>query len=104
LINEIDRARDALNYLDAGCSREDWVKVGMAAKSSGLLFDDFHSWSATAGNYSSEKECKAVWQSFNESGGIALQHYFIWPIKTVGLIALDALKARTLHYLSLRIR
>ena len=74
--NEIDRARDALHYLDAGCSREDWVKVGMAAKSSGLLFDDFHSWSATAGNYSNEKECNTVWQSFNASGGVTASTLF----------------------------
>lgn len=74
--NEIDRARDALFYLDAGCNREDWVRVGMAAKASGLLFDDFHSWSAKAGNYSNEKECKAVWQSFNASGGVTSSTLF----------------------------
>lgn len=69
--NEIDRAQDALFYIDAGCSREDWVRVGMAAKASGLSFNDFHSWSATAGNYSNEKECHTVWQSFNASGGVS---------------------------------
>ena len=76
MISEIDRARDALFYIDAGCSREDWVRVGMATKASGLSFDDFHSWSATAGNYSSEKECKAVWQSFNASGGVTASTLF----------------------------
>lgn len=76
MTSEIDRARDALIYLDAGCSREDWVKVGMAAKASGLSFDDFHTWSATAGNYSSEKECLAVWKSFKDSGGIASSTLF----------------------------
>ena len=71
MISEIDRAQDALFHIDAGCSREDWVRVGMAAKASGLSFDDFHSWSATASNYSSEKECQAVWKSFNASGGVS---------------------------------
>ena len=76
MISEIDRAQDALFHIDAGCSREDWVRVGMAAKASGLSFDDFHSWSATAGNYSNEKECKAVWQSFNASGGVTASTLF----------------------------
>ncbi|HUX64787.1 AAA family ATPase [Sulfuricella sp.] len=70
MVNEIDRARAALRHLDAGCPREDWVKAGMGAKAAGLGFDDFHHWSASAGNYASENECRAVWKSFNESGGV----------------------------------
>lgn len=70
MINEIDRARAALHHLDAGCPREEWVKAGMAAKSAGLGLDDFHNWSQGAGNYSGENECRAVWKSFNESGGV----------------------------------
>jgi KaiC/GvpD/RAD55 family RecA-like ATPase len=42
----------------------------MAAKSAGLGFDDFHRWSANAGNYAGENECRAAWKSFNESGGV----------------------------------
>ena len=76
MISEIDRAHDALFYIDAGCSREDWVRVGMAAKASGLSFNDFHSWSATAGNYSNEKECHTVWQSFNDNGGVTASTLF----------------------------
>lgn len=76
MISEIDRAQDALFHIDAGCSREDWVRVGMAAKASGLSFDDFHSWSATAGNYANEKECQAVWNSFNASGGVTSSTLF----------------------------
>ena len=69
-MNERDRAASALHHLDAGCPREDWVKVGMSAKAAGLGFDDFNNWSATAGNYASESECRAVWKSFDESGGV----------------------------------
>lgn len=76
MINEIDRARDALHWLDASCSREDWVKVGMAAKAGGLSFDDFHSWSASAGNYANEKDCHTVWKSFSESGGVTAATLF----------------------------
>ena len=76
MISEIDRASDALFYIDAGCSREDWIRIGMAAKASGLSFNDFHTWSATAGNYSSEKECHSVWQSFKAGGGVTSSTLF----------------------------
>jgi hypothetical protein len=63
---EIDRAKDALMSLDAGTDRKAWVKIGMAAKAAGLDFEDFHNWSATAGNYRNEAECRSVWQSIKE--------------------------------------
>lgn len=69
-MNEIDRARDALNHIDAGCARDEWVRAGMAAKSAGLLFDDFHHWSASANNYAGENECRNVWKSFDDSGAV----------------------------------
>lgn len=70
IMNERDRAASALHHLDAVCPREDWVKAGMGAKAAGLDFEDFHNWSATAGNYASESECRTVWKSFDESGGV----------------------------------
>ena len=69
-MDEIDRARDALNHIDAGCARDEWVRAGMAAKSAGLEFDDFHNWSAAAGNYKNENECRTVWKSFDDSGAV----------------------------------
>jgi len=68
--NEIDRARDALNHIEAGCARDEWVRLGMAAKCAGLEFDDFNTWSASAGNYSGENECRTVWKSFGDAGGV----------------------------------
>lgn len=70
MINETERAADALHHLDAGCARDEWVRAGMAAKSAGLDFDDFHNWSASAGNYAGENECRTVWKSFAESGAV----------------------------------
>lgn len=70
MINELDRARAALFHLDAGCARDEWIRAGMAAKSAGLSFDDFHDWSASAGNYDGENECRTVWKSFDESGAV----------------------------------
>ena len=65
---EIERARSALWSLDAGTDRDTWVKTGMAAKAAGLDFDDFHDWSAGAGNYKNEAECRSVWQSIKDGG------------------------------------
>jgi hypothetical protein len=69
-MDDVSRARDALNHIDAGIARDEWVRAGMAAKSAGLSFDDFHHWSASAGNYAGENECRAVWKSFDDSGAV----------------------------------
>ena len=69
-MNEIERAADALHHIDAGCARDEWVRAGMAAKSAGLEFDDFNNWSASAGNYAGENECRTVWKSFDDSGAV----------------------------------
>ena len=76
LHSEIDRARDALPFLDAGCDRESWVRAGMSAKSAGLDFDDFNNWSSSAGNYAGENECRTVWKSFKDSGGVTSSTLF----------------------------
>jgi len=69
-MNEIDRARDALNNINAECSRENWIRAGMAGKSAGLSFDDFLNWSEKGGNFADEKDCLTVWKSFDKSGGV----------------------------------
>lgn len=69
-MNDTDRARSALHVLDSGCPRDEWVAIGMAAKAAGLDFPDFHSWSEPAHNYRNEADCRAVWRSINETGGI----------------------------------
>jgi putative DNA primase/helicase len=69
-MNDLARARDALNHIDAGCDRNEWVKAGMSAKSCGLEFDDFNNWSASAGNYKNESECRTVWKSFDDAGAV----------------------------------
>ncbi len=70
MTNDTDRARDALFHIDAGCARDEWVRAGMSARSAGLSFDDFHGWSASAGNYAGEKDCRATWKSFDASGAV----------------------------------
>jgi hypothetical protein len=76
MINEIERARAALHHIDPGCPREDWLRAGMAAKSAGLSFEDFLAWSEGAGNFSDEKDCRAVWKSLKASGGVTVATLF----------------------------
>ncbi|WP_255581046.1 toprim domain-containing protein [Caballeronia sp. dw_276] len=65
-----DRAYSALSHLDAGCSRFDWVRIGMAAKAAGVDETGWLDWCATGGNYGGERQCRSVWRSFKTNGGI----------------------------------
>lgn len=65
---EAGRAHAALLALDAGCSRNEWVRLAMAAKAAGLDFDAWHDWSVSAGNYRNEADCRAVWNSLKGDG------------------------------------
>lgn len=69
-IDEIERARSALFFLDASMPREKWVRVGMAAKCAGLPSSDFVEWSKAGSAYKGEKDCENAWQSFKTEGGI----------------------------------
>ena len=63
-MNDLERAREALKHLDAGCPRPEWAVIGMAAKDAGLSVDDFISWSRGAANFDSERDCRTAWRSF----------------------------------------
>lgn len=65
-MDDIARALSALQHLDPGCDREQWVRIGMAAKSARLTLDDFSNWSASGGNYAGERDVAAVWRSFTD--------------------------------------
>lgn len=68
--DELGRARAALFALDAGCSRDEWVRAGMAAKAAGLSEEDFLEWSATGDSYGGVRETRSVWRSIKSAGGI----------------------------------
>ncbi len=79
--DDTERAREALQAIPASLPREDWVRVGMAAKAAGLTLDDFTDWSSNADNYGGERDCRDVWHSFKGQGigpaslfGIAFRH------------------------------
>ena len=72
---EVERARSALQSLDAGCDRDTWVRHAMGAKSAGLGFEDFLSWSESASNFKNEAECRSVWNSI-KAGGVTAASLF----------------------------
>jgi putative DNA primase/helicase len=74
--SETDRARDALSFIPSDCSRDEWVRRGMAAKAAGLDFEDFHKWSAKAANYKNERDVAAVWKSIKTDGGVTAKTLF----------------------------
>lgn len=67
--SEIDRASDALHFLDAGCDRETWHKIGRAAIAAGLTIDDLDTWSATGGNYAGTRDVQAAFRTIKPEGG-----------------------------------
>ncbi len=67
MVNE--QARDALYAIPADLSRDEWVRVGMAAHAAGLEFDVFNDWSAQAGNYN-ERDARDTWRSFKPGKGV----------------------------------
>jgi hypothetical protein len=69
-MNDHTAALSALKTLNPGCQRDAWIRIGMAAKSAGITFDDFLEWSKNADNYKNEKDCRDAWNSFKDSGGI----------------------------------
>jgi hypothetical protein len=68
--NDPERARNALFYIEPSCPREEWVRIGMAAKAAGLSFDAFHEWSTGGENYKNQQDCISAWRSFKETDGI----------------------------------
>jgi len=68
MLNNTDRARDALHSIPPDCDRAAWVKTGMAYHAAGGDFDTFDQWSAPAGNYNAQA-CKATWRSFKAAPG-----------------------------------
>lgn len=65
---ELERVRSAFRSLDPGVDRESWIKFAMGAKAAGITFEEFNEWSATAGNYKDEADCKRVWHSLKQGG------------------------------------
>lgn len=65
-----DRVLDALRFIPATCSRDQWLHVGMALHDAGLSYEDFDQWSAGGGDkYQGPEDTLKAWQSFRSGGG-----------------------------------
>ncbi|WP_436551735.1 AAA family ATPase [Janthinobacterium sp. LB3P118] len=51
-------------------SRHEWITLAMAAKRTGVSFDDFHNWSRSGEGYESERRCRTDWNGISEHGDI----------------------------------
>ena len=69
MLDDIDRARDALYAIPADLPRDDWVKAGMSFHAAGGDFDNFNNWSAGAGNYDATA-ARDTWRSFKPGKGV----------------------------------
>lgn len=65
-------ARRCLQRISPDCSREEWIRVGMALRSVGDdLRQDWHEWSSRSPQYS-QREAERQWSSFAPDGGVGL--------------------------------
>ena len=77
MLNDTDRAIDALHSIPPDLERDSWVRAGMAAQAAGLGFDAFNDWSAGGGNYS-ETAARETWRSFKPGKGWGLARCTAW--------------------------
>jgi putative DNA primase/helicase len=76
MIHDPLRSRDALCALNAGCDRDEWVRIGMAAKAAGVAEQDWLDWCETGVNFGGERDAKSVWRSIDPKGGITAATLF----------------------------
>lgn len=64
----------ALTYLDAGCSRDEWVRIAMAIKSElgNAGYRLFEDWSRSASDKFNQSDCRDTWKSTKPTGGVTI--------------------------------
>ena len=65
-IRDVQSALDAIDC--AGCTREEWITVGMALKEGGIGVEVWDAWSATDPARYRQGECQKKWDSFRGAG------------------------------------
>ena len=76
MLDELSRARDALHFLDAGCDRDTWHRIGRSAIAAGLTVDDVDAWSSTGGNYAGTRDVQAAFRTIKPDGGTGVGTLF----------------------------
>jgi len=70
MLTDSERIANALNSLDPGVARDNWVRILMALKAAGGSLDMAIEWSSGGGNYAGEADVRTVWKSISEVGGV----------------------------------
>ena len=69
----VERMQELLDALDPDCSRDDWIRVGMAlhheCEGDDTGFDLWNDWSEMGGKYPSREALEAQWDSFTRRAG-----------------------------------
>jgi putative DNA primase/helicase len=69
------RATDALFWLDANCSRAEWVRILASAKAAGVSAEDAERWSAQGESFNA-KAFRDAWRSIRAQGAITSRTLF----------------------------
>lgn len=69
MLNDTDRAIDALHAIPSGLDRDTWHKIGRAGIAAGLTIENIDEWSQTAGNYSGSKDVHSAFRTVTAEGG-----------------------------------
>ena len=69
LVNDTDRAHDALHSIPADLPRDEWHRVGRAAIAAGLEIDTLIDWSRNAPNFKNEQDVRAAFKTITPDGG-----------------------------------
>lgn len=69
-------ALEALNYLEPGVSRKDWLLIAIAAKAAGISFEDFNQWSSRADNYGGINDTRTAWKDVAPKGDMGGNRIF----------------------------
>lgn len=101
---ELETIRSALEFIDPGISREEWIHVGMALHHAGEVIGNndaammlFNTWSAKSKDkYKGERDIRTVWRSFKSMAnrGIRIDTLFYYAREN-GWVATDASKLFT---------
>jgi len=78
MMTDRERAADALQYLDAGCSAGEHFRIACGAAAAGLDFEQFNNWSASASpdKYKGESDCRSTWKSASKPGAVTAATLF----------------------------